>query len=41
MPRACALVAGVGVNRQEQVGAFAVRDRRALLERDEVVGRGA
>ena len=26
---------GVGVNGQEQIGAFAIRDRRALLERNE------
>ena len=38
MPRALRVAARVGVNRQEEVGALAVRDRRALLERDEDVG---
>ena len=30
--------AGVRVNREEEVRAFAVRDRRPLLQRDELVG---
>ncbi len=32
------VVAGVGVNRQEQIRALAVGDRRALLQREELVG---
>ena len=37
-PARLGVAAGVGVDRQEEVGAFAVGDRGALLERDEDVG---